>query len=57
MGNQNTFYRLRLGIGHRGHSSQVTRLLYWAARPKANRSLEACVMKPSRTAGIMIDGD
>jgi len=57
MGNQNTFYRLRLGIGHPGHSSQVTGFVLGRAPRAEQEALEACVDEAIRELPGMITGD
>jgi len=43
LGNQNTFHRLRLGIGHPGHSSQVTGFVLGRAPKAEQEALDACI--------------
>ncbi|MGH8352277.1 MAG: aminoacyl-tRNA hydrolase [Pseudomonas sp.] len=43
LGNQNTFYRLRLGIGHPGHSSQVTGFVLGRAPRTEQEKLDASI--------------
>lgn len=48
LGNQNTFYRLRLGIGHPGHSSQVTGFVLGRAPKAEQEALDACIHEAIR---------
>ncbi|AYC31716.1 aminoacyl-tRNA hydrolase [Pseudomonas cavernae] len=43
LGNQNTFHRLRLGIGHPGHSSQVTGFVLGRAPRAEQEMLDASI--------------
>lgn len=43
LGNQNNFYRLRLGIGHPGHSSQVTSHVLGRAPASEQQLLADCI--------------
>lgn len=57
LGNQNTFHRLRLGIGHPGHSSQVTGFVLGRA-PRAEQDLlDACIDEAVRELPDMQAGD
>lgn len=57
LGNENTFYRLRLGIGHPGHSSQVTGFVLGRA-PKAEQdALDACIDEAIGELPGIIKGD
>jgi len=52
-----TFYRLRLGIGHPGHSSQLTGFVLWRAPKAEQEALKPALMKPfPRILPGMIDG-
>ena len=42
LGNQNSFHRLRLGIGHPGHASLVSGYVLGRA-PQAERELDASI--------------
>lgn len=57
LGNQNSFHRLRLGIGHPGHSSQVTGFVLGRA-PRAEQDLiDACIDEAVRELPGMVAGD
>lgn len=57
LGNINSFHRLRLGIGHPGHSSQVTGFVLGRA-PKAEQDLlDACIDEAIREVPGMVAGD
>ncbi|WP_223652768.1 aminoacyl-tRNA hydrolase [Halopseudomonas nanhaiensis] len=57
LGNQNSFHRLRLGIGHPGHASQVTGFVLGRA-PKAEQdALDACIDEAIAQVPGMLAGD
>ncbi|SDU20913.1 peptidyl-tRNA hydrolase [Halopseudomonas salegens] len=57
LGNDNTFHRLRLGIGHPGHSSQVTGYVLGRAPQAEQEALDTCVDAAIRELPAMLDGD
>lgn len=57
LGNQNVFHRLRLGIGHPGHSSQVTGFVLGRAPKAEQQALDACIDEALREVPGMVAGD
>ncbi|WP_319021404.1 aminoacyl-tRNA hydrolase [Pseudomonas sp. FME51] len=57
LGNQNGFHRLRLGIGHPGHSSQVTGFVLGRAPKAEQQALDACIDEARRELPGMLVGD
>ena len=57
LGNQNVFHRLRLGIGHPGHSSQVTGFVLGRAPKAEQQALDACIDEALRELPGMVAGD
>ena len=57
LGNNNGFHRLRLGIGHPGHSSQVTGYVLGRAPKAEQQALDACIDVALRELPGMIAGD
>ena len=57
LGNDNTFHRLRLGIGHPGHSSQVTGYVLGRAPQAEQEALDACVDAAIHELPAMLSGD
>ena len=57
LGNDNNFHRLRLGIGHPGHSSQVTSYVLGRAPKGEQEALDACINAAIRELPGMLAGD
>ncbi|RHW19759.1 aminoacyl-tRNA hydrolase [Pseudomonas jilinensis] len=57
LGNNNAFHRLRLGIGHPGHSSQVTSYVLGRAPKDEQQALDDCIDAAIAELPGMIDGD
>jgi len=57
LGNNNGFHRLRLGIGHPGHSSQVTGYVLGRAPKAEQQALDACIDEALREVPGMLAGD
>ncbi|TVP88686.1 MAG: aminoacyl-tRNA hydrolase [Pseudomonadaceae bacterium] len=57
LGNDNNFHRLRLGIGHPGHSSQVTGYVLGRAPRAEQEALDACVDAAIHELPAMLNGD
>lgn len=57
MGNQNGFHRLRLGIGHPGHASQVSNYVLGRAPQLEREQLEASIEMALEVLPDMLDGD
>lgn len=57
LGNNNGFHRLRLGIGHPGHSSQVTGYVLGRAPKDEQQALDACIDEALREVPGMLVGD
>ncbi|SFQ55578.1 peptidyl-tRNA hydrolase, PTH1 family [Halopseudomonas formosensis] len=57
LGNNNGFHRLRLGIGHPGHSSQVTGYVLGRAPRDEQQALDACIDEALREVPGMLAGD
>lgn len=57
LGNNNGFHRLRLGIGHPGHSSQVTGFVLGRAPRAEQEALDACIDAAIDELPGMLDGD
>ncbi|HDZ55912.1 MAG TPA: aminoacyl-tRNA hydrolase [Pseudomonas xinjiangensis] len=57
LGNQNSFHRLRLGIGHPGHSSQVTGFVLGRAPKTEQELLDACIDEAVRELPGMVASD
>ncbi|GGI87719.1 peptidyl-tRNA hydrolase [Halopseudomonas pertucinogena] len=57
LGNNNGFHRLRLGIGHPGHASQVTGYVLGRAPKDEQQALDACIDEALREVPGMLAGD
>lgn len=57
LGNNKNFYRLRLGIGHPGHSSQVSGFVLNKAPSKERNATLAASDEAERYLGLAISGD
>lgn len=57
LGNQNGFHRLRLGIGHPGHTSQVSNYVLGRAPQLEREQLEASIEMALEVLPDMLDGD
>ncbi|SDS90789.1 peptidyl-tRNA hydrolase [Halopseudomonas xinjiangensis] len=57
LGNQNTFHRLRLGIGHPGHASQVTGFVLGRAPKSEQEALDACIDEAVQQIPAMLSGE
>ncbi len=57
LGNQNSFHRLRLGIGHPGHSSQVTGFVLGRAPKAEQQALDAAIDEALTELPGMLAGD
>ncbi|MBQ0795755.1 aminoacyl-tRNA hydrolase [Zhongshania sp.] len=57
LGNNSNFHRLRIGIGHPGHASQVTN--YVLGKPSADdrTSIDHCIDEALRTLPDAVNGD
>lgn len=56
LGNQNNFYRLRLGIGHPGHKSQVSGFVLSRAPASEQQLLESCISHALDVMPTLLDG-
>ncbi len=56
LGNQNNFYRLRLGIGHPGHSSQVTGYVLGRAPASEQQLLDSSIAHTLDQLPQLLDG-
>lgn len=56
LGNQNNFYRLRLGIGHPGHSSQVTGFVLGRAPSSEQQLIDASIEHALDVLPQLLDG-
>jgi peptidyl-tRNA hydrolase, PTH1 family len=54
LGNDKGFHRLRIGIGHPGHKSQVTGYVLGKARPDEQEKIEAAIDEAVRCTEILI---
>lgn len=54
LGNDKGFHRLRIGIGHPGHKSQVTGHVLGKARPEEQEKIEAAINEAVRCTEILI---
>lgn len=54
LGNDKGFHRLRIGIGHPGHKSQVTGHVLGKARPEEQERIEAAIDEAVRCTEILI---
>ena len=57
LGNNNGFHRLRLGIGHPGHSSQVTGFVLGRAPRAEQDALDACIDEAIGELPGMVEGN
>ena len=57
LGNNNGFHRLRLGIGHPGHSSQVTGFVLGRAPRTEQDALDACIDEAIGELPGMVEGN
>jgi PTH1 family peptidyl-tRNA hydrolase len=57
LGNNKNFYRLRLGIGHPGHSSQVSCFVLNKAPAKEREATMAAIDEAERYLELAISGD
>lgn len=57
LGNNASFHRLRIGIGHPGHASRVTGYVL-GAPPKVDRErIDACIDEAIAALPLLLDGD
>lgn len=57
LGNQNTFHRLRLGIGHPGHSSQVTGYVLGRAPHSEQQLIDSTITHSLAVLPTLLEGD
>ena len=57
LGNNKDFYRLRIGIGHPGHASQVTGFVLGAPSQVDRTRMEACIDEAIAALPLLLDGD
>lgn len=57
LANNRNFYRLRLGIGHPGHASEVTNYVLSKGRPEERISLERAIDCAIETTALATQGD
>ena len=57
LGNNNDFYRLRIGIGHPGHASRVTAHVLSAPSQAEREYINACIDEAIATLPLLLDGD
>ena len=57
LANNKGFYRLRLGIGHPGHASEVTNYVLSKGRPEERISLERAIDAATESTSLAIQGD
>jgi PTH1 family peptidyl-tRNA hydrolase len=57
MGNSRDFYRLRIGIGHPGHASQVSNFVLSKAPPKERELTQSAIDEALRQLPLAIKGD
>ena len=57
LGNNRDFYRLRIGIGHPGHASQVSNFVLSKASPKERELTQAAIDEALRQLPLAISGD
>ncbi len=57
LGNDNDFYRLRIGIGHPGHASRVTGYVLGAPSPEDRLRIDASISEAISALPLLLDGD
>lgn len=57
LANNRNFYRLRLGIGHPGHASEVSNYVLSKGRPEEHISLERAIDGAIETTALAVQGD
>ena len=57
LGNNKDFYRLRIGIGHPGHSSKVTGYVLGAPSQVDRTRIDACIEEAIAALPLLLDGD
>ena len=57
LGNNQDFYRLRIGIGHPGHASRVTGYVLGAPSPQDRERIDACIDEAIAALPLLLDGD
>ena len=57
LGNDQNFYRLRIGIGHPGHASKVTGYVLGAPSQVDRKRIEACIDEAIATLPLLVAGD
>jgi peptidyl-tRNA hydrolase, PTH1 family len=57
LGNNKNFYRLRIGIGHPGHSSKVTGYVLGAPSQVDRTRIEASIDEAIASLPLLLDGD
>jgi PTH1 family peptidyl-tRNA hydrolase len=57
LGNDNDFYRLRIGIGHPGHASRVTGYVLGAPSAEDRLRIDASISEAISALPLLLDGD
>jgi len=57
LGNNNDFYRLRIGIGHPGHASRVTGYVLGAPSAEDRLRIDASISEAIGALPLLLDGD
>ena len=57
LGNDNDFYRLRIGIGHPGHASRVTGYVLGAPSADDRLRIDASISEAISALPLLLDGD
>lgn len=57
LANNKGFYRLRLGIGHPGHASEVSNYVLSKGRPEERISLERAIDAATENTALAVQGD
>jgi PTH1 family peptidyl-tRNA hydrolase len=57
LGNNQNFYRLRIGIGHPGHASKVTGYVLGAPSQVERKRIEECIDEAIASLPLLLNGD
>jgi PTH1 family peptidyl-tRNA hydrolase len=57
LGNNQNFYRLRIGIGHPGHASKVTGYVLGAPSQVDRKRIEECIDEAIASLPLLLNGD